>query len=94
MLKVGEKHPQRPDRSPQRRWTRETTPTVLKPGFPLGQEQLKVRGGEIAGTTAPKPILKASERVRVLTPRRGGAATPTEVAVKALKKLLRRNLVR
>ena len=88
LLEIGEEHAERPNRPPQRRWTREITVTVLEPCFPLRQEQLEVRSGEIADTTAPEPILKASEGVPILTPCRGGAATPAKVAVKALEKLL------
>ena len=63
----------------------------LKLPFPVGQEQLEVGGGEIADGSGPEPVDEASQRVRVLTPRRGGAATPAEVAIEALEELLGRD---
>jgi hypothetical protein len=59
----------------------------LKLRFPIRQEQLKVGGGEVADGSRPQPVAEAAQRIRVLTPRRGGTATPTKVAVEALEKL-------
>ena len=61
--------------------------------LPVGQEQLEVGGGEVADGSGPEPVDEASQRVRVLTPRRGGAATPAKVAVEALEELLERNRI-
>ena len=61
---------------------------VLKLGFPVGQEQLEVGGGEIADGSSPEPVDEAPQRVRVLAPRRGGTATPSKVAIEALEELL------
>ena len=54
----------------------------------MRQEQLEVGGGEVAHGSDPEPVDEAPQRVRVLAPRRGGAATPAKVTVEALEELL------
>ena len=66
---------------------------VLELRLPVGQEQLEVGRGEVADGSDPEPVDEAPQRVRVLAPRRGGAATSAQIAVEALEELVDGELV-